>query len=185
MEIKESDVRAAYANLRKLTKGSPPQNVNLSKIEKQTDIILRFKNQDVQDRQYGMLLKLPAHAEMALAEGHVDIFEKVCGWCKLDNVKDERELEPWTHAFINLYSSINFHCPHTVALAIRLANSKEYMKAEELHLRWKRDDTNGLSITVSNILNHLFAAPVALNSFRKLYAQLLDIYKSKNMYVMY
>ena len=39
-------------------------------------------------------------AEMALGEGHAELFEKVCDWCKLGSAKDESELGAWKEVYL-------------------------------------------------------------------------------------
>lgn len=91
-EYIESDVKEAYTNLRELTKDVAPPVEKRAEIEAQTNILYQFVKQDSRSG-----LKLALHAETALAEGHVELFEKVCDWIQLDSVTHENEManSPW------------------------------------------------------------------------------------------
>lgn len=174
MAISESAVRAAYAKLREFMKESAPPIAKLREIEAQVNLLYDFKEQNAKQ-----LANIEKHADTALAEEHVEAFERVCDWCKLGSIREQSELGPWKLCFQKLYSTLNFRCPFSVALATRLANSNHYVKVSELKLRWDLNCETELLIDIIQILNHLETAPAAANAVKKLNSQILDIYKSK------
>ena len=119
------------------------------------------------------------YAEEALAEGHVELFEKAADWCQLFCVTTENELEPWSECLYSLYYSINYRSTNSLKLANRLAKSKHYIRMEEMYMRWNINDENALSTQLSNDLNLLNCAPDASVTLRGLYPLILELYNTK------
>ena len=188
MTSTENDVRSAYAKLRELTKEVAPPDAKRAEIEAQVKIVDDFMRKNAHTNFTGNEHLLVGYAEMALAEGHVDLFEKVCDWCKLSNVKEESELGSWKLCYLWLYRTIHFRCPNSDQLAKRLANSKQYIRAVKIKLRSIINDESKwpqMVKTLQNILYHLNAAQAALGTFKGLYGLILDIYKSKKCVFLY
>ena len=76
--ITESDVRAAYAKLRTLMSHAAPPKAKLREIETLAKRIDNFADNtaDAYDKRKLTLSDLERYAEEALAEGHVELFEK-------------------------------------------------------------------------------------------------------------
>ena len=174
-----SDVRKAYAKLRELVKETLPLGAERAEIEAQVKILDNFMWQNAHTTFKGN--ELEGYAEMALAEGHVELFEKVCDWCKLGSVRDESELGQWRLCYIRLYRTINYYCGTSVKLATRLAHSSHYIRAVELRLRSNLNDEQTLILTLQLNLHHLNITPIAIKSFRELYQLILKIYNNSKM----
>ena len=173
----ENDVRATYAKLRELTKGAAPPVEKLAEIEAQVKVIDTFK---LQIRNINFTKNEDTlYAEMALAEGHVELFEKVCDWCKLDSVKEESELGQWKQCCNWLYLSITYSSAYSIKLATRLFNSKRYIKMMGLKFRSYINNEKEMIIILRNARNRLNEVPDAVGAFRTLYTQILEIYRSK------
>ena len=173
----ENDIRATYAKLRELTKDAAPPVEKLAEIEAQVKIIDAFR---LQNRTINFTKNEDTlYAEMALAEGHVELFEKVCDWCKLESVKEESELGQWKQCCNWLYLSITYSSAYSIKLATILFNSKRYIKVMGLKLRSYINSENELLTVFRNARNRLDEVPNAVGAFRTLYTQILEIYKSK------
>ena len=181
--LNESDVRTAYARLRELTKELTPPFAKRAEIEAGVKTLNDFMRQNVHTNVPSN--KLVEYADMALAEGHVELFEKVCDWCRIGNVKYESDLGPWKYCFLLLYRTINFRCSTSKQLANTLANSKQYIRAMTIMLHSIINNDQELIISLQNILNHINAAPAALGAFRRLYSLILYIYKTKACVLKY
>ena len=175
--LTEKEVRKAYAKLLKLTQGSAPPEGKREKVEEQTKILNDFMWQNA--RTTCAKSELEAYAEMAITEGHIELFEKVCDWCKLGLVQQQAELGPWRQCFLWLYWTLDFRCTQSITLATRLATSKYYIKAVELGMRSNINNEQQLIIPLQNNLYHLSMVPAALGYFRGLYPLILEIYKFK------
>ena len=174
--ITESDVRAAYAKLRALmTKATPPDSKR-TEIETQAKLIDNFANNNL-----GKLTpdKLERYAKEALAEGHVELFEKAADWCKLFCVTTYNELGPWSECLYSLYLTINYRSPHLLKLANRLAKSKHYIRMEEMSMRWNINNENNLTIYLQTDLLLLNCASDASVTLRGLYPLILELYNTK------
>ena len=171
--ITENDVRAAYAKLRELMKDETPPDAKRTEITAQAKLIDNFCDDNQNPRD------LERYAEMALAEGHVELFEKTCDWCKLFSVKGKSELGPWRQCLYSLYATINYRCDNSVKLANRLAKSKHYIRMEEMELRLSINNETNLISHLQNNLIHLNVAPDAIGSFRELYSLILEVYNTQ------
>ena len=173
--ITESDVRAAYANLRALMTDATPPDSKRTEIDTQANLIENFMRINV-----GKLTpdKLERYAEEALAEGHVELFEKAADWCQLFSVTTENELGPWSQCLYSLYATINYRSGNSLKLANRLAKSKHYIRMEEMNMRWDINDENQLIVILQNDLNLLTCSPDAL-TLRGLYPLILELYNTK------
>ena len=76
--VTESDVRAAYAKLRALMLDAAPPDAKRTKIEAQAELIYDFIQNTDNAYNEGKLTDsdFKRYAEEALAEGHVELFEK-------------------------------------------------------------------------------------------------------------
>ena len=175
--ITEKDVHAAYAKLRKLMSDATPPDAKRTKIETKANLIWNFMRNN--SSKILSELEKKRYAEEALAEGHVELFEKAANWCKLFSVKEKSDLEPWRNCLFSLYLTINYRCPHSVKLANRLAKSKHYIRMEEMNMRWNINDENNLAIVLNNNLGRLNCAPDASVTFRELYPLILELYNMK------
>ena len=171
--IIENDARVAYAKLRVLMQDATPPDAKLAEITAQAKLIKTFNwnNQNPSD--------VERYAEMAFAEGHVELFEKVCDWCRVFSVKETSELGPWSKCLYLLYLSINCRSANSVKLANRLARSKHYIRMEELNIRSNINNEIVLSIYLRNDLNHLTMVPESIEYFRRLYPQILEVYNTQ------
>ena len=122
---------------------------------------------------------LKRYAEEALAEGHVDLFEKAADWCKLFSVKEYSDLGPWSQCLYSLFYSINYRQTSSLKLANRLAKSKHYIRMLEMRMCWNINDENTLTIQLTNDLNLLNCAPDASVTLRGLYPLILEFYNTK------
>ena len=174
-DITESDVRAAYAKLRELMSDAEPPDAKRTDIETQAELIENFFRNNVKDPNE----PVERYAEEALAEGHVELFEKAADWCRLFSAKEQSDLGPWSDCLYSLYLTINYRQVNSLKLANRLAKSKHYIRMEEMHMRWNINDENELFIPLQNNLNLLNCAPEASVTFRGLYPLSLEIYNSK------
>ena len=119
------------------------------------------------------------YAEEALAEGHVELFEKAADWCQLFSVKEQSDLGPWSQCLYSLYYTINYRSANSLKLANRLAKSKHYIRMEEMDMRWNINNDNELTIALRNDLILLNCAPDASVTFRGLYPLILELYNTK------
>ena len=174
--ITDSDVRAAYAKLRKLMSEASPPDAKRTVIETQAKLIENFFRNNI-GKLDGVTLK--RYAEEALAEGHVELFEKAADWCRLFSAKEQSDLGPWRQCLISLYITINYRSSNSLKLANRLAKSKHYIRIEEMSMRWNINDENRLYIDLQTNLNLLNCAPDASVTFRGLYPLILEIYNTK------
>ena len=174
--ITEKDVHAAYAKLRELMSDATPHDAKLTEIETQAKLIRTFQRNN---SSKPIELDLERYAEEALAEGHVELFEKAADWCKLFSVKEKSDLEPWRNCLFSLYLTINYRCSNSVKLANRLAKSKHYIRMEEMDMRWSINNENNLAPKLENNLNLLNCAPDASVTFRGLYPLILELYNTK------
>ena len=173
--ITESDVRAAYAKLRALMTNATPPNSKRTEIDKQAKLIENFYRNNV-----GKVAdKLVRYAEEALAEGHVELFEKAADWCKLFSVTTQNELGPWKQCLYSLFYTINYRAHNSLKLANRLAKSKHYIRMEEMLMRWNINNENELTNQLVNDLNLLNCAPDASVTLRGLYLLILEFYNTK------
>ena len=174
--ITESDVRAAYAKLRELMTNATPPDSKRKEIDTQAKLIENFFRNNK-----GKLTpdKYERYAEEALAEGHVELFEKAADWCKLFGVTTENELGPWRQCLYSLYFTINYRSTHSLELANRLAKSKKYIRMLEMCMRWRINDENELTAQLRNDLDLLNCAPDASVTLRRLYPLILKLYNTK------
>lgn len=177
MTITDRDLRSAYAKLRELTKYDAPQNANRTEIEAQAKVVDDFMRQNIKTKP--PVSQLEVLAEMALAEGNVELFEKLGDWCNLAKAQNEDGLGPWKQSFKYLYYNLNYHYPNSVKLASRLASSKSYIKVLEMRIRTEINNEKQLDTLLRNLLVDLNAVQVALGAFLGLYPLILEIYKSK------
>ena len=173
--ITESDVRAAYAKLRELMTDATPPDSKRTEIDTQAKLIDNFA-----DNNIGKVAdKLERYAEEALAEGHVELFEKAADWCKLFCVKEESDLGPWSQCLYSLYVTINYRSTNSLKLANRLAKSKHYIRMLEMSMRWNINNENTLTIYLQNDLSLLNCAQDASVTLRGLYPLILELYNTK------
>ena len=176
--ITESDVRAAYAKLRELMTNAPPYSTyERTEIETQADIIRTFLRNNAKDPSASRHAE--RYAEEALAEGHVELFEKAADWCQLFCVKEQSDLGPWRQCLYSLYLTINYRSGNSLKLANRLAKSKHYIRMEEMNMRWRINDEYNLTASLQNDLNLLNCAPDASVTLRGLYPLILELYNTK------
>ena len=177
--ITESDVRAAYAKLRELmTNATPPDSKRkCTEIDTQAKLIENFYRNNANDPNTHQHLE--RYAEEALAEGHVELFEKAADWCQLFRVTTENELGPWGQCLYSLYYSINFRSVNSLKLANRLAKSKHYIRMEEMNMRWNINSENLLTKLLQNDLVLLNFAPDTSVTLRGLYPLILVLYNTK------
>ena len=175
--ITESDVRAAYAKLRELMTNATPPDSKRTEIEKQAELIENFFRNN--DNDPNKSLHLERYAEEALAEGHVELFEKAADCCKLFSVTTENELGPWSQCLYSLYFTINCRSANSLKLANRLAKSKHYIRMEEMDMRWDINIENNLTTSLRNNLLLLNCAPDASVTLRGLYPLILELYNTK------
>lgn len=168
----ESDVRAAYTKLRELTNGSDAPDAKRADIVKQVKII---GDQIFQKEEDELSLDgLQRRADMALTEGHVDLFEKVCDWCKLGRAKAKSEMGPWYQCYEWLRNVVQYRAGHSVQLSTRLANSKQYFKSVELYLSIESEQN--VTSSIKNTILMCDTAPAAIGTGRGLYPLILEIY---------
>ena len=179
--VTESDVRAAYAKLRAFMSDVAPQDAKRTEIEAQAELIYDFMQNNVAAYEERKLTDsdLERYAEEALAEGHVELFEKAADWYRLFSAKEESYLWPWSRCLQLLYVTINFRTGNSFKLTSRLAKSKHYVRMEEMTMRWNINDEEQLTLEVKTTFMFLCTAPNALVTFRKLYPIVLEIYKTK------
>ena len=175
--ITERDVRAAYAKLRQLMSDASPPDAKRTDIETQAELIENFVRNNVKDPNAPQHLE--RYAEEALAEGHVELFEKAADWCRLFSAKEYSDLWPWSQCLYSLYLTINYRSNNSLKLANRLAKSKHYIRMEEMDMRWNIKDENELFKQLANDLLLLNCAPDASVTFRGLYPLILEIYNTK------
>ena len=175
--IRESDVRAAYAKLRELMTNDTPPDSKRTEIDTQVELIDNFSSNN--EKVNEGLQDMERYAEEALAEGHVELFEKAADWCKLFSVKERSDLGPWSQCLYSLYFTINYRSTDSLKLANRLAKSKHYIRMEEMHLRWKINDENELARELQRDLKTLTLSPHASVTFRGLYPLILELYNTK------
>ena len=175
--ITESDVRAAYAKLRALMTNATPPDSKRTEIETQAELIETFYRNNVEDPNVS--LHANRYAEEALAEGHVELFEKAADWCKLFCVTTENELGPWSQCLYSLFYTINYRSTNSLKLANRLAKSNHYIRMLEMRMRWNINDENTLTIQLTNDLNLLNCVPDASVTLRGLYPLILELYNTK------
>ena len=175
--ITENDVRAAYAMLCAFMTTATPLDSMRTEIDTQAKLIENFMMNNAKDPNVG--LHMERYAEEALAEGHVELFEKAADWCKLFCVKEKSDLGPWSQCLYSLYLTINFRSAKSFKLANRLAKSKHYIRMEEMDMRWNINDENDLTVSLRNELNLLNCAPDASVTLRELYPLILELYNSK------
>ena len=175
--ITESDVRAAYAKLRELMTDATPSWYMRAQIEAQAKLIENFMRNNLQDPNAPRHVE--RYAEEALAEGHVQLFEKAADWCKLFCVKERSDLGPWSQCLYSLYYSINFCSVYSLKLANRLAKSKHFIRMLEMTMRWDINNENNLTIKLQNDLDLLNCAPDASVTLRGLYPLILELYNTK------
>ena len=173
--ITESDVRAAYAKLRALMTNATPPDSKRTEIKTQADLIDDFWRNNDNDPN----APLVRYAEEALAEGHVELFEKAADWCKLFSVTTQNELGPWSQCLYSLYYTINYRAANSLKMANRLAKSKHFIRMLEMRMRWSINDENTLTIQLQNDLNLLNCAPDASVTLRGLYPLILELYNTK------
>ena len=175
--ITESDVFAAYAKLRALMTNATPPDSKRTEIDTQAKLIRTFQMNNLQDPNTHQHLK--RYAEEALAEGHVELFEKAADWCQLFSVTTENELGPWSQCLYSLYLTINFRSVNSLKLANRLAKSKHYIRMLEMTMRWNINNENALTIYLQTDLLLLNCAPDASVTLRRLYPLILELYNTK------
>ena len=173
--ITESDVRAAYANLRQLMSDAEPPDEKRTEIETHTKLIKSFAWDDSKNPP-NLTQK---YAEEALAERHVELFEKAADWCRLFNAKEKSDLGPWSQCLYSLFLTIDYRSVHSLKLANRLTKSNHYIRMEELDMRWNINNKNELVTSLQNNLNLLNCAPDASVTFRGLYPLIREIYNTK------
>ena len=175
--ITECDVRAAYAKLRELMSGASPPDAKRTDIETKAELIRHFFGNNLKDPNTWQ--HLGKYAEEALAEGHVELFEKAADWCRLFSAKEQSDLEPWRQCLWSLYLTINYRSHNSLKLAKRLAKSKHYIRMEEMAMSWIYDDEDNLVKALRNNLSLLNCAPDASVTFRRLDPLILEIYNTK------
>ena len=177
--ITESDVREAYAKLRALmTNATPPDSFFKRKeIEIHANLIENFWRINAKDPNVSPHLE--RYAEEALAEGHVELFEKAADWCKLFCVTTLNELGSWSQCLSSLYFTINCLSGNSLKLANRLAKSKHYIRMLEMRMRWKINDEKNLTAQLANEFSLLNCAPDASVTLRGLYPLILELYYKK------
>ena len=181
--ITESDVHAAYAKLRELMTNATPPDSKRTEIETQAKLIENFCRNNI-----GKLTadKLERYAEEALAEGHVELFEKAADWCQLFCVKEYSDLGPWSQCLHSLYVTINYRQHNSLKLVNRLAKSKHYIRMLEMRMRCYINDENVLTTQLQNELNLLNCAPDASVTLRGLYTLIQELYHTKKLaYILY
>ena len=182
--VTESDVRAAYVKLRALMlSGAEPPDAKRTEIETQIMCIYDFMRNTVAAYEERQLTDsdLKRYAEEALAEGHVELFEKAADWSRLFSAKELTDLGPWSQCLHWLYHTINFRAGSSLKLFNRLAKSKHFVRMEEMTMRWDINDENKLRIAVKNDLILLNAAPDASVTLKGLYPIVLEIYNTKKL----
>ena len=171
------DARAAYSKLRELTTDAAPPEAKRAEIEAQVHILHEQMQQKEEEEL--QLEGLERRAEMALAEGHVELFEKVCDWCRLGSVKEKHDLGTWAVLLEWLHNVLQYRGPYSAKLASRLAHSKHYFKAVELELRWNITNENELRTMIKSLIILCETAPAASEYAKKLYHLILEIYYTK------
>ena len=130
--ITENDVRAAHAKLRELMSDTTPPDAKREEVEAQAERIYDFHRNNIDAYNKLTSSNMERYAKEALAEGHVELFEKAAEWCQLFCVKEQSDLGSWRQCLEWLYVTINFRSPNSVKLANRLAKSKHYIRKEEM-----------------------------------------------------
>ena len=179
--ITESDVRATYAKLRALMSDAAPPVSKRTEIETLANCLYDFvgNNVDAYDKRKQTPNNLERYAVEALAEGHVELFEKVADWCRLFSAKEQSDLGPWSRCLHLLYRTTNFRACNSLKLSNRLAKSKHYVRMVEMHMRWNIKYEKELTTAVRNNLFFLNYAPEATVTLRGLYPIILEIYNTK------
>ena len=170
----EDDIVAAYKKLQEITKDLKAPDLKRADVEKQVKIINAQMWQ--QDEDELAPDGLERRAELALNEGHVELFEKVCDWCKLDSVKEEGDLGVWGRSYEWLRNVVHYRAGHSIKLGSRLANSKQYFKSIEMYLRWHLNTDKDVAAMIKNIIILCDTAPAAIGTGRGLYQLILEIY---------
>ena len=175
----ESDVRSAYTKLQELMKDSTAPDSKRSDVESQAKIV--YDQIWQQDEDELASDGLERRSEMALDEGHVELFEKVCDWCKIGSVKSPKNMGAWYQCYEWLRNVLQYRAGHSAKLGTRLAKSKQYFKSIEIYLRWNIDseNTSNIGSMINNIIITCETAPAAIETGRKLYKVILEIYNNK------
>ena len=173
----ERDVRVAYANLRELMTNATPPDSKRTEIDTQANLIEIFQWNNVNDPKASQHLK--RYAEEALAEGHVELFEKAADWCQLFSVKEQSDLGPWRQCLYSLFYTIDFRSGNSLKLTNRLTKSKHYIRMLEMDMRLNINNENELTVILRKDLNLLNCAPDASVTLRGLYPLILELYNTK------
>ena len=156
------DVREAHTILRELTKNSAPPNSKRVDVEKQVKIVYdQILQQDENNLDSD---GLEHRAEMALNEDQVELFEKVYGWSKLENVQSTDELGVWSQSLEWLFNAAHYRGGHSVKLGTRFANSKEYFKLIEIYLLWHINNEKYVASMLKNTIILCETAPAAIGT---------------------
>lgn len=172
----EEDVRAAYLKLCQLTKGATPPDSKRADIEKQMKIVAFQMWQKDEDELTPEGLR--RRAETALEAGHVELFEKLCDWCKLGSATTQQEMGAWYQCYEWLRNVLQYRAGHSLKLGTRLANSKHYFKSVEMYVRWNIDDEKTVASVIKNSIILCETAPAAIGTGRGLYQLILEIFNN-------
>ena len=170
----EEDIIAAYRKLQEITKDLKAPDSKRADVEKQVKIICAQMWQ--QDEDELAPDGLERRAELALNEGHVELFEKVCDWCKVGCVKSQEDMGAWYQSYEWLRNVVHYRAGHSIKLGTRLANSKQYFKSIEMYLRWHINTEKDVAAMIKNTIVLCDTAPAAIGTGRGLYQLVLEIY---------
>ena len=171
------DARSAYSKLRELMTDAAPPEAKRTEIEAQVQILHEQMQQKEEEEL--QLDALERRAELALSEGHVELFEKVCDWCRLGSVEEKHYLGMWAVLFERLHYVLQYRAPHSPKLSSRLAHSKHYFKAVALELHWNIANENELKAMIKSLIVLCSIAPEAIETAKKLYHLILKIFYTK------
>ena len=172
----DADVRAAYALLRSLGRDALD---DAARAAKPADVLLRQVTE--QERELAPAER-ERRADLALAEGAVELLERVAAWREPPDARTMAQLDAWPgyDVLIALCNVLSYRAPHSPRLAARLALSDEFIASDLLRFRWfvelARDEL--ASIALQNQLLLCDVAPAAIGRYRArgLYADVLALY---------
>ena len=141
---------AANKKLQEITKDLKAPDSKRADVKKQVKIINAQLWQ--QDEDELAPDGLERQAELALNEELVELFEKVCDWCKLESVKEEGDLKEWSRTYEWLRNVVHYRAGHSIKLGTRLANSKQYFKSIEMYIRWHINTEKDIAAMIKNTI---------------------------------
>lgn len=177
--LNDDDIRSSYAKLRALTKeefstggGSADAYCLLTQISQQE----RGLTPEERERR----------ADLALAEGLVDVFRNAADWIGQNAVASLTEL--WekngfaSAVYDMLVNIISYRCCHSAKLGARVANEEHFFQADKLRLKSRIElkKLDQVAIVIQNMILLCDVAPAAIGRYRAhgVYTMVCEIYAS-------